>query len=61
MERKCFTPFDPQKTLTYDTFQTALYPETVVLDKTHGLYKKYPGVVDWEDPSVKADIMQAAH
>ena len=48
--------YDPDRTLTYDVFQTALYPETVILDAAHRLRKKYSGVADWQDKDTRAEI-----
>lgn len=44
---------DPRRTVTTDIFQTAVFPETVLIDKAHLMRGKYRGVVDWESANVQ--------
>ena len=48
--------FDPDRILTYDVFQTAMYPETVILDSSYRLRKKYSGVVEWQNKATQNDL-----
>jgi thiol-disulfide isomerase/thioredoxin len=50
--------FDPQKTITFDVFQTVQYPETVILDAAHGMRRKFPGPVDWGSEDIQNILKQ---
>lgn len=45
--------WDPQKTVTYDIFLTAAFPETIILDRQHRQRRKIANVVAWEDPTIR--------
>ena len=45
--------WDPQKTVTYDIFLTAAFPETIILDRQHRQRRKIANVVAWEDPAIR--------
>lgn len=45
--------WDPQKTVTYDVFLTAAFPETIILDTRHRQRRKIANVVAWDDPAIR--------
>ncbi len=45
--------WDPQKTVTYDVFLTAAFPETIILDTQHRQRRKIANVVAWDDPAIR--------
>jgi thiol-disulfide isomerase/thioredoxin len=42
--------FDPDKTISFDIFQTAVYPESVVVDPKQNMQRKFSGSVNWNNP-----------
>ncbi|HEU5047518.1 MAG TPA: TlpA disulfide reductase family protein [Rickettsiales bacterium] len=45
--------FDPEKKVAFDIFQTAVYPESILVDKTQQMHHKFPGAVDWQSAEVQ--------
>ena len=41
---------DLDKKIAWDTFQTAVYPETIILDSKQAMHRKYVGEVAWGNP-----------
>ena len=39
--------FDPEKTISFDVFQTAVYPESIIVDKAGNMRRKLAGTADW--------------
>ena len=52
-----FYAWDPKKLITYDIFQTALYPESIALDPAHEMRRKFSGPVMWDSPEI-VDYLQ---
>ncbi len=44
--------FDPMKSVIMDTFQTAAFPETFIIDQQLNLRRKLAGKQDWTDPQL---------
>lgn len=44
--------WDPQKSVTYDIFLTAAFPETIILDTRHRQRRKIANVVAWDEPAI---------
>lgn len=49
--------WDPDKTITYDQFLTDRYPESIIIDPTQHLRRKFPTPVNWDDPTVRAYLV----
>lgn len=45
--------WDPTKAITYDLFLTNSYPESIVIDATQRMRRKYPAPVDWDSKEVR--------
>jgi len=50
--------FDPGRTITFDLFQTLMLPETIVIDSSHQMRRKFPGIVDWNDKAFQDYVKQ---
>lgn len=48
--------WDRDKQVTYDTFQTMVLPETILLDRSLRMVKKYVGDSKWDQPAIRAEI-----
>lgn len=46
--------FDPTRIITYDTFQTIQFPETIILDREHNMVRKFSGPVAWKNIEITA-------
>lgn len=44
--------FDPQKQISFDIFQTDVYPESIVIDKNQNMLHKFAGTVNWQNEEV---------
>lgn len=45
--------WDPAKTITYDQFLTARYPESIIVDKSGRMRRKFPAPVDWGSGDIR--------
>lgn len=48
--------FDPDKKIAFDIFQTAVYPESIVIDKSGNMRRKFPGAVHWSNDEVISEL-----
>lgn len=56
--------WDPMKRVSFDIFQTAAMPETIIVDSEQVMRRKFVGMVNWEDPQIIQyirDIKKEAH
>lgn len=53
--------FDPNKTISFDTFQTDVYPESIVVDPKQNMQRKFAGTVNWNNPDVVKSIESYGH
>lgn len=44
--------YDPDKKIAFDIFQTAVYPESIIIDKAQNMRQKFPGAVHWQNDEV---------
>jgi cytochrome c biogenesis protein CcmG/thiol:disulfide interchange protein DsbE len=53
-----FYAFDPQREIVYNLFQTAILPESILLDSSHRMRHKFVGLARWEHPEVQTFLNQ---
>lgn len=44
--------WDPMKRVSFDIFQTAAMPESIIIDTEQVMRRKFVGMVNWEDPQI---------
>jgi hypothetical protein len=50
--------WDPSKNITYDTFLTVSYPETIVIDAKQRQRRKYPTPINWDKDEIRAYLKE---
>lgn len=50
--------WDPKKEITYDLFLTVSYPESIIIDSTQHMRRKYPLPVDWDKPDIRSYLQE---
>jgi hypothetical protein len=52
---------DPDKKISFETFQTMVLPESIVLDKQQNMRRKFAGGVNWGNKAITSLLQSYLH